>query len=349
MYNFGAVKIIIIGSGLAGIAIAERFIAAHCDVTVWTNTTQASSTGIATGMYNPVVFRRLNLSWMVEDLLPEMHSFFSSLEEKLAISLKGPIDFARRIPSDDYHHLWETRRSEPPYSTFIGPILNGYGSVKHAGMVDCSLLKTQYEQYLLSNHRLIDRPFSFDELSFKDGQVCLAEGDYDLAVFCDGPYAVQNPYFNWLPFNLCQGEWITLQTDAPLTKRVLNNKVNIIPMGENRYKLSSSYSWKTLDWQPHDEAKEELLKGFEELFDVPYTLVEHRAALRPTVSDRRPYLGRHPEYASLAIFNGLGSKGVMLAPYFSQHLASHLLDGTPLLPEVDIKRHLKRFHRSKEG
>ena len=120
-------------------------------------------------------------------------------------------------------------------------------------------------------------------------------------------------------------------------------------MGENRYKLSSSYSWKTLDWQPHDEAKEELLKGFEELFDVPYTLVEHRAALRPTVSDRRPYLGRHPEYASLAIFNGLGSKGVMLAPYFSQHLASHLLDGTPLLPEVDIKRHLKRFHRSKEG
>ncbi|NQV51758.1 MAG: FAD-binding oxidoreductase [Flavobacteriales bacterium] len=342
-------KIIIIGSGLAGIAIAERFMAARCDVTVLSNTAQASSTAISTGMYNPLVFRRLNLSWMIQDLLPEIHSFYGSIEEKLAIPIKEPIEFARRIPSQDYHHLWEKRGREKPLSTYMGPIKDGYGTVKHAGMLDCTLLKVQYERYLRAENRLIDRSFSFDELSFKDGQVCIAEGNFDLVVFCDGPYATQNPYFNWLPFKLCQGEWIIIQTETPLTSRVLNNKVNVIPMGENRYKLSSSYGWETLDWQPQEEAKKDLLRGFEDLFDVPFTIIEHRAALRPTVSDRRPYLGRHPEHRSLAIFNGLGSKGVMLAPYFSKHLASHLLEDTPLMPEVDIKRHLKRFRHANEG
>jgi len=45
----------------------------------------------------------------------------------------------------------------------------------------------------------------------------------------------------------------------------------------------------------------------------------------------------------MSVFNGLGSKGVILAPYFSKHLIDHLVDATPLIKEVDIKRNIKRF------
>lgn len=336
-------RALIIGTGLAGIAITERFAERKINVQIVSSTMQPSSTAIATGMYNPVVFRRLNLSWMIEELLPEMHEFYHSLEKKLGVNLNEAIDFAKRIQSDDYRILWEKRIQESPNDRFMGAIRDGYGPVLEAGMIDCGLLKASYEKYLIERSLLIDGTFDPTSIEFEDDKVITPFGAYDTIVFCEGPYAAQNPFFDWLPFNLCQGEWIIIKTATSLNERVINNKTNIIPLGDKTYKLSSTYSWKTLDWQPHTEASEELLQNFKEVHDVDFEIIDHQAALRPTVADRRPYLGRHPEYAQLAIFNGLGSKGVMLAPYFSKHLVDHLIDGKPLMEEVDIKRHEKRF------
>lgn len=135
-----------------------------------------------------------------------------------------------------------------------------------------------------------------------------------------------------------------IESNERLTDKVLNNKTNIFPIGENRYKLSSTYSWSTLDWDTHEEAAAELLENFKMLFpEATYEVIEQRAALRPTVADRRPYLGAHPDHPMLYIFNGLGSKGVMLAPFFSQHLYNHIFHKHALMEEVDIHRHLKRF------
>jgi glycine/D-amino acid oxidase-like deaminating enzyme len=37
------------------------------------------------------------------------------------------------------------------------------------------------------------------------------------------------------------------------------------------------------------------------------------------------------------ILNGLGSKGVLRAPFFSRMLVEHVLDGTPIEAEVDVR------------
>lgn len=49
---------------------------------------------------------------------------------------------------------------------------------------------------------------------------------------------------------------------------------------------------------------------------IPYNVVEHKAGVRPSVSDRRPVLGPCKDYEQLVVFNGLGTKGVSLAPFF---------------------------------
>jgi hypothetical protein len=46
----------------------------------------------------------------------------------------------------------------------------------------------------------------------------------------------------------------------------------------------------------------------------------------------------HPTYPKIGIFNGLGTKGGLLAPYWAQHFAQHVLQGIPLDPQVDIRR-----------
>ena len=98
-----------------------------------------------------------------------------------------------------------------------------------------------------------------------------------------------------------------------------------------------------MSWEPSKNAVKELTKAFEERFNVPYKIVEHASGLRPAASDRRPYLGVHPRIPKHFIFNGFGSKGVLLAPFFADQLTKHILKGAPLNQEVDIKRHLRRF------
>ena len=57
--------------------------------------------------------------------------------------------------------------------------------------------------------------------------------------------------------------------------------------------------------------------------------------------DRRPVIGCHPEEDRVAIFNGLGTKGVSLAPYFSDLFAQHLVENRQLCSEVDVRRFFK--------
>lgn len=340
---------LVVGQGLAGIAIAETLLEAGWDVNLIDCKGLPSSTAIATGMYNPIVFRHLNKSWMIDTLLPVMHRFYEAIEEKLGVELDRSISFYKRIPNKQYADRWVERQKEEGFAAYLGDITEGAGEVFQAGIIDCAALKQAYGKHMARSGRLNDMAFDHDKLTFRNGKAFYVDVPYDGIIFCEGPHAVKNPYFNWLPFNICKGEWIVIQTDRPVTDRVINNVINVIPLGENRYKLSSTYTWNDLDWEPTTGAEEELRKAFDVLFTCNYEVIGRAAGLRPTVADRRPFIGTHPEHPSLHIFNGLGSKGVMLAPYFARHLADHLMHGTPLFPEVDIKRHLKKLSLRSKG
>ena len=67
-------------------------------------------------------------------------------------------------------------------------------------------------------------------------------------------------------------------------------------------------------------------------------LIDHTAGVRPASRDRRPIIGTVKDHSRLAVLNGLGARGVLLAPWSAQHLIAHLFDGAALDPEVDAKR-----------
>ena len=295
-------------------------------------------------MYNPIVFRRLNKTWMIDEVLPSMHSFYDSIEKKLGANLKRDIRLFKHTTSKDYQDFWDKRASEPEFRDYLIPISENIGEVNKAGWVDCSLMCSLYINYLENNDRLRSEQFDFDSFTASKDGVTYDKEHFDAVVFCEGPYAVDNPYFKWLPFKIAKGDWVIIETIDDLNlDGVINNIVNIIPLGNKQYKLSSTFEWETIDWTPNQEATKELLTAFEELFEVSYRMIDHKSGLRPSASDRRPYLGAHPRNPRVYIYNGLGSKGVILAPFFSSHLANHVLENSPLMKEVDINRHIKRF------
>ena len=68
--------------------------------------------------------------------------------------------------------------------------------------------------------------------------------------------------------------------------------------------------------------------------------MNHVAGVRPTVKDRRPLVGRHSEYKNLYMLNGLGTRGVMIAPYVAKELFEFIENDEALDIEIDINRFL---------
>ena len=65
-----------------------------------------------------------------------------------------------------------------------------------------------------------------------------------------------------------------------------------------------------------------------------------KTAVRPIIQGRKALIGRHPGHPQVAFFNGLGSKGVLRAPWIAQHLLGHLIDSLPIEPALDLSENL---------
>ena len=79
-----------------------------------------------------------------------------------------------------------------------------------------------------------------------------------------------------------------------------------------------------------------------ELIQCDFEVIEHYAGVRPTVKDRRPLVGTHPLHNTIHVLNGLGTRGVMLAPAMATSLFNNIENNIPLDPMIDIKR-IKNF------
>jgi len=105
------------------------------------------------------------------------------------------------------------------------------------------------------------------------------------------------------------------------------------------WKVGATYQFNDTTRASTEQGLQALLGKLEELICFPYNVIGQSWGMRPTTPDRRPILGPHPNYNSVIIFNGLGTKGVSLAPYFSGVLTSWLENHTPINKEVDIQRY----------
>ncbi|MDL5050926.1 hypothetical protein QQ054_33540 [Oscillatoria amoena NRMC-F 0135] len=125
--------------------------------------------------------------------------------------------------------------------------------------------------------------------------------------------------------------------------RIYNRGVYVVP---GVWKAGATYNRFDKTVGTTQAAWHELTAGLDSLIRFPYQVAGQLWGFRPTVPDRRPILGVHPEFSSIVIFNGLGTKGVSLAPYFANHLVQWLENGQPLNNEVDIQRYKSLYWKS---
>lgn len=342
--------ILIVGQGIAGTLLAWFLIQKGSSVLVMDNHHAGASSLAAAGLINPVTGKRFVKTWNLETLLPFAVNTYHQLEQMLQIPIFQERHLLRILKNADELNTWLARSGETSYrpyfeneadlenwSSLLHPFF-GVGELRQAGSVDLPRLITAFKKFLKERGQILVELFDFEGLEIASNVVSYQEYKARSIIFCEGARMAQNPFFNYLPIQASKGEALVVKIPGFVADKILKKDIVILPLKNDLYWVGSTNSWAVETDKPSASAKQELELKIAAIINCPFEVVEHRAAIRPTVRDRRPFLGRHPLYPNLGIFNGLGTKGALLAPFFANEMAEHLLNGATIDPEVDIQR-----------
>lgn len=342
-------KILIVGGGLAGSCLAIHLLERKHNITLL-DSGENHSSRVAAGLINPLVFRRMTKSWRVDEFIPFAETFYQSLESTTSSRFFHPIVIRRFFSSQQEREFWNKKVQDPLFHSYMNEVteedessnqpLNNFGSgrVKKASWVDTVRFLSVSHAYFKKT--LDYRVESFDASKFHPETDHLQyKGEvFDAVVFCQGYLGITNPWFNYLPLNQTKGEVLTIQSSTLPTDESWNRKCFVLPIANSTFKVGSTYVWNTSSLNITEEGKNLILENLSVLTLEKVEVIEQVAGVRPTTTDRRPLMGQHPNWSNLFIFNGLGTKGYMMAPLLAKEMTEHILHGTPLNREVSIER-----------
>jgi glycine/D-amino acid oxidase-like deaminating enzyme len=344
-YDYG-----IVGNGLAGSLIALQLLKLGKKIKVFDNPNSPSSSSVAGGMFNPVTGKYLTKTWLDEKLFPKLFSFYKNLEIEINQNFFHPCNIFRPFSNLENKKHFENqiiKNQLENYIQIVDTLSNHDGRVKaplggllthQAGWVDVPKMLKGIKSTLIKSGVFIEENFNYNELEIQDEKLLYKDLLIDKIIFCEGFYVKDNPFFSWLPFNPVKGETLLGKIEGFESKEIINQGKWLMPLGNQQVRLGATYSWHELDFNTTNAAKDQLLAGLERFYSGTFQILSQQAGIRPATKDRRPIIGVHPNYKNLFMFNGLGTKGVSLAPYFTAQFIDFLLEKKEINPETTIDR-----------
>ncbi len=341
------VDYIIVGFGIAGMSMAFQLEKEGKSVFIVDgNETKASI--VAAGLYNPVILKRFTLAWDAEKQMQYAENFYDELSQYLGVQTTKSLSVFRKFNNPQEQNKWFSRTDNPQLKKYLAPTLTNslslgitsefkFGEVKLTGKVLISDIFNAYKKLLEKSNRFLNEEFDFDQLDVSNSAVNYNGVKSKNIIFCEGYKMLQNPYFNELPLVGNKGSYLIVESQELDLQVAVKSYYFIIPLGANKYKFGATYGHRFKE--NHDVlAKKELVERLNDLINVPYTILDFIVGVRPTVVDRRPLLGQHKQFKQMYVMNGMGTRGVLLAPTASFHQKELLLHNNDLPAEMDIKR-----------
>ena len=304
---------------------------------------------MASGLYNPVILKRFTGVWKAKEQLDIAMPMYECLENRLGIKLDHKISIKRLFNSIQEQNNWFLAADKPNLSKFLSHkiITNdntsikadfGFGAVRHTGRIDTSLLVKAYRKELVEKGLFCDESFNYNLLDHQQDHLNYNNIKTKHIVFAEGFGLKKNPYFNHLPLNGTKGESIIIFAPDLKIDYVLKSSVFLIPIGNDCYLVGATYEWEDKSNAITSKAESELISKLTKFINCDFDIVNQVAGIRPTVQDRRPLVGRHKIYENMYVLNGLGTRGVMIAPYVAQQLFDFIERKTVLNSEINSNR-----------
>lgn len=355
-----AADFLIVGQGLAGNLLAYELTRRGATVLIVDPGDLQSTSRVAPGIVNPLAGRKLLPVWRVDEILPFALEKYAELESLLARRFFRHCPIIRVMNSEAQAELLKERAMQPASARYIGDILDPgqlgpavndrYGSfvARGTGWLDTiqiiASLRLYWQDLGVLSPTLLD-----PETVHPDGNSIRWNGKaFGCCIFCEGWQAMDNPWFSWIPWKPARGEMLDLHTSsAPFLREdlgdcILNSGHWLLPLGNGHYRAGASYSWNNFEAPPSPEARDEILQSISDMVNVSFSVIGQQVGVRPAIKDRFPVLGHHPEFPQIALLNGFGSKGVLIAPWLAQLFADHLLEEKSLPDEVNVRRFFRQ-------
>ena len=344
------VDYLIVGQGLAGTLLSYFLLLEKQRVVVLDFPHEGRTSKIAAGLVNPVTGRRIAKSWRFEELADFAKQTYQNLESDLGVKLWHERSIVRALHTVFEENEWLRRSGYPEFSDYmkdepktlefdskVHPP-HAWGELMGCAQVLLPSLVDTWQQHLKSLGAFFTENIDYQSIKFENEQVTFGQWTAKKLIFCEGAKAVDNPFFNQLPFLVTKGELLIVRLPGLEAERILKHKLFLVPLGNALFWVGSTSRFEFEGPNPSKVGRASLLGDLQKVLAVPFEVVEHLAGIRPTVSDLRPFLGLHPTHSSLAIFNGLGTKGALMGPFFAKQMTDFLLGKSQLEPDVDISR-----------
>jgi glycine oxidase len=341
---------IIVGQGLAGTCLALQLIRQGKKIIVFDEPEKNRASAVAGGLFNPITGKRLTKSWNADEIFAYLFTFYKEAELSLDRQFFYPQPVYQPFISIEEQNDWMARSEGRELKNLIDRVFtsSAYGSqsydefggirINQTGYLDTNLFMRSVRNLLEKQHAYQEKFFNSDRLRISNDKVSYENLDASSIIFCQGIGSLNGPIFGWVPIIPLKGETITISlSEKP--KAIFNRGVYILPRGiGNHYLVGATYKPNDSTDGVTSEAKAEMEEKATSLIKMRFLTITQNWGVRPSTKDRRPILGSHPLHKNVVIFNGLGTKGVSLAPYFSDLLANWL-EGKAEIPwEVNIER-----------
>ncbi len=323
--------VVIVGAGLAGSTLAWQLHFQGVPFVLIDRNDPAASSPIAAGLITPVTGQRMAISWRFDSLWPVAKAFYQRIEVERNVSLLR-ITPAVRIFKSDLERLAFEQRHEmlSPYLTTIDPPLD-------------SSLAAPFGSFAMAPSAILDVPAllaltrrSFPFIHSADNP--LTEFPDAMIVHCLGYAGRNDPHFPGIVFNPTKGEILTLEIPGLLESRTIHAHCWLARMADGTYRAGSTNVRDDLTAKTTASGRDLIESNLQKTLNLPYRVVDHRAAVRPIIRESRPVLGFHPQNPRLACFNGLGAKGSLIAPFYAGQLAAAIAGNGAIDADVDVAR-----------
>lgn len=348
---------LIIGQGLAGSCLAWQLIARGKKVLVLDKPDRNRSSVIAAGLFNPITGKLMSRTWLADEVFQSVHNFYPQVEKAIAQKFFYDVPVYRPFLSVQEQNEWMGFSADHANQKFIervytqsafgNQIHDDFGGllIKQCGYLDVPVYLQCLRAYLQQQNAFAEEWFDEAALHVDAQGVSYKQWRASAIVFCTGVASLETRLWQALPVKPLKGETLTIKTEHS-PELIYNRGVYVVPAGNETYRVGATYEARNLSETVTEAALAELETRTRELLKIGFETVRQDWGVRPTSPDRRPMLGSHPDWKNVIIFNGLGTKGVSLAPYFSAHLANWLTGATEIMPQVNINRFKALYSKS---
>ena len=340
-----AADVIIVGQGICGSLLSWSLLQKDISVRVYDIGADSSATAAASGIINPITGKRFVKSWMVDELFPTAEKMYSEISRTTGADFYEKLPIYKLLGSVKEQNDLSARATEPGYEQYFPKtdiyhldkekIKNEFGSflINGGGKMDTIKFINAYRAFLKTKSILVEEPFTYEQALASKSKV----------IFCNGFKAAQSGLFTTLPWQIVKGEYLLVRIEDFYTDRIISGDTTISPTAEpDIYYAGATYQWHYETETPTEQYRNEIIESLTKMLHVPFEVISHGSGVRPSARYRRPFIGFHPEHAHIGIFNGMGTKGISLAPYFAEHFADHIVNGKELMAEVDIRKILRQ-------